>query len=194
MLINAYRERPAAIPGTRLLEATFDMIGTRLPDPQQPERVWEVQGFYLPIHGRALGGIRAKFTDQKGFVAFCNQRDLEVLLGIGVPGKYCAWAGAEYVGPDYEEWFGFCCDEEDLKDDLFERELFLRAQLAGGVLTTDCVVERRVHLSKNNDHEELFVVVQDFDPETGIFPDLRFETLERRWARAERSRLRWERA
>lgn len=192
MLINPYRDRPAAIPGTRLLETTLGIVGVRIPDPLDVYRVWEVQSIYLPIPGRALGGVRTKFVDQKGFVTFCNQRDLEVMLGVGVPDRYCPWSGSTYVGPDYEEWVGFCCDEEDLLDDIYEREMFIRAQIPGGVLPQNADLERRVHIDKNNDCEEVFVMVGDFDAETGMFPDTRFETVDRRWVRAERRKMRWE--
>jgi len=152
-----------------------------------------VQGVFAPLEGRALGGVRTKLVDQKGFVAFCNQRDMEVLIGMALPGTYCSWAEEAYVGPEDEEWFGLCCDEEDLLDDLYEREMMLRAQVPGGVLTTELDIARRVHLTKNDDHEELFVLLGDYEPETGMFPDRRFETLERRWIRSERRRVRWAR-
>jgi hypothetical protein len=192
MLINVYRERPAVIPGTRLLETTLGIVGMRIPDPQNMRRVWDVQGVYLPLPGRALGGVRTKLVDQKGFVTFCNQRDLEVMLGLAAPGDYCPWSGGEYAGPDYEEWIGFCADEDDLLDDLFERELYLRAHTQSGVLSGAYDIERRVHLGKNNDCEDVFVLVGDYDFDTGLFPDVRFETVERRWSRAERRRVRWE--
>jgi hypothetical protein len=195
MILNPYRDRVTALPGTRILEALTGVEGVRVPDPQNMFRMWEVQTLYLPIAGRALGGIRAKLVDQKGFVTFCNQRDLEVLLGFGTPGSFCPWSGTRYVSPDDSEWFGFCCDEEDLRDDLFEREMFLRAQTPGGVLISapGFDLTRRIHISATYDAEEVFVFLQDMDPETGFFPDTRFETLERRWARSERERIRWER-
>ena len=107
MIINPYRNPPQAIPGTRMLEETLGVTGARVPDTLNMQRIWEVQGLYMPVGGRALGGVRAKLTDQKGFVTFCNQRDLEVLLGDAAPGTYCAWNETEYVGPDDENWFGF---------------------------------------------------------------------------------------
>lgn len=194
MLINVYQQRPAVVPGTRMLEATFGVVGVRIQDLRNTERQWEVQGLYLPIAGRALGGVRAKLMDQKGFVTFCNQRDFEVLLGVGKPGTPIRWREDEYVGPDDRDWFGFCCDEDDLLDDLYERELFLRAELPGGLLVPGMETERRVHLGPGNDCEELHIVTQDMDPETGLFPDARLETLERRWIRSERRRVRWDRA
>ncbi len=194
LLPNVYLRRPATVPGTRLLEATHNVVGARIVDPDNALRVWEVQGLYLPIDGRALGGVRAKLFDQKGFVTFCNQRDLEVLLGIGRVGEPVDWRDDEYVGPEDPEWFGFCCDDDDLMDDLYDRELFARQQLPNGLLLPGGEMDRRVHLSRSNDCEELLIVVQDIDPETGLFPDTRFETVERRWSRAERRRVRWERS
>jgi hypothetical protein len=194
MLLNVYQHRPAVIPGTRLLEATLGVVGARITDPLHAQRMWEVQGLYLPVEGRALGGVRAKLVDQKGFITFCNQRDLEVLLGIGRVGSPVEWRDDEYVAPGDREWCGLCCDEDDLLDDLQEREMFFRAQLPSGMLYPNLEMERRVHLHDTYDCEELYLVVQDCDPETGLFPDARFETIERRWTRAERRRVRWERS
>ena len=194
MLINPSRDRPSTIPGTRILETTMGIVGIRIPDPHNAVRVWEIQGLYAPIDSRMLGGVRAKLVDQRNFITFCNQRDLEVLLGLGAPGNYCPWLDEDYRGPNEIDWYGFCCDEDDLLDDLFEREMFLRASTPGGVLSPSFDIERRVHLSETSDCEELFVLLGDMDPETGLFPDTRFETLERRWIRSERRRVRWERS
>lgn len=194
MLINVYQQRPAVIPGTRLLQETLGVVGASVLDPRNTTRQWEVQGLYMPISGRALGGIRVKLMDQKGFITFCNQRDFEVLAGMAAPGDPIRWREDEYVGPEDRDWFGLCCDEEDLLDDLYERELFLRAELPGGLLVPGMETERRVHTSAGNDCEELYIVTQDYDPETGLFPDSRFETLERRWIRSERRRVRWDRS
>ena len=193
MLINAYKNPPRCIPGTRMLEDTLGTMGVRIPDPQTENRTWEVQSMYLPIEGRMLGGVRAKLVDQKNFVTFCNQRDLEVMLGLGIPGRYCVWAGAEYVGPDHAEWFGFCADDDDLLDDLFDREMFLRGEYPGGVLPPGLCIERGVHTGETHDFEDVFILRGDVDFDTGMYPDLRMETLERRWARSERRRVRWER-
>jgi hypothetical protein len=194
MLLNVYQRHPVVIPGTRLLEATLGVVGVRIPDPEHALRAWEVQGLYMPIEGRALGGVRAKLIDQKGFITFCNQRDLEVLLGIGQPGLLVEWRDDAYVGPGDREWCGLCCDEDDLLDDLQEREMFLRAQLPAGVLVPNLEMERRVHLHGSYDCEESYLVTHDSDPETGLFPDTRFETIERRWIRSERRRVRWDRS
>ena len=192
MLVNPYRQQLSVFSGTRLLAETFDLIGTRIPDEHNPLRVWEVQALYAPIPGRSLGGVRARLTDQKEFVTFCNQRDLEVILGMGRPGTYCAWAGEDYVGPGDPNWFGFCADDDDLIDDLHERETFLRAQV-GGVLVGNLSIERRVYLERGGDYEENYVLLYDYDLETGVVPDPRIETIHRRWIRSERVRIRWER-
>ena len=194
MIVNAYTTRLPVIPGSRILETTLGLIGVQIPDSVHPQRVWRIHGLYAPLPGRALGGVRAKLVDNRSFTTFCNQRDLEVLLNLARPGQYCGWGECEYVAPDDNEWFGLCADDDDLLDDLFERELLLRSEMPDGILRPEFNIERRVHLSKNQDVNDVFVLLQDMDPETGTFPDPRFETLERRWVRAERTRTRWERS
>jgi hypothetical protein len=191
MLANPSRDRPRAIPGTRLLEETLGVIGRRVQDPHDAPRIWEIQGLYLPVPGRALGGIRAKLIDQKGVITFCNQRDLEVLLGMARPGDYCSWADDNYVSATHYRWAGLCCDEEDLRDDLLDQEMLIRADCPGGLIPPNHEFERRVHLDVQDDREELFIMLGDYDRETGFYPDVRMETLERRWSRVERRRVRW---
>lgn len=178
--------------GTRLLRNDFGLIGEPIEDPFIPQRIWTIQGVYAPVPGRALGGVRAKLTDQYEFVTFCNQRDLEVLLGLGTPGRWCRWLGEEYVEPGERTWCGFCADAEDLRDDLYERELMLRHNIPG-VLPAGLNVERRVHTSFRTDYKELYLLLWDTDPETGMSPDPRVETISRRWSRVEREKLEWDR-
>jgi hypothetical protein len=192
LLINVYRGLPEAIAGTRVLDLRLGIEGHTIVDPLDTRRLWQIEGIYLPVHGRAIGGVRAKLRDQKKFVTFCNQRDLEVLLGHARPGELCPWLDDSYVGPTDDEWIGLCCDEEDLRDDLLEREWGLRTQAPLGILTTDFDIARRVHLGHHYDIEDLFVLLADAEPETGHMPDTRFATLEHRWMRAERRRVRWE--
>ena len=194
MLVNPYLHPPQAIPGTRLLVTTLGIVGTRIPDPYNIRRSWEVQSVFSPLEGRALGGVRTKLVDQKGFVTFCNQRDLEVLLGIAAPDTFCSWAEVDYAGPEDSDWYGFCADEEDLVDDLFEREMFLRVQEPSGILTIGLELHRRVHLGKNMDVEESLFMRGDYNLETGACPDTDFNTLENRWTRIERNAIRWERS
>jgi hypothetical protein len=181
-------EALATIPGTHILVETLGVVGTTFIDPTYPEREWTVQGLYLPIAGRSLGGIRARVMDQKGFISFCNQRDLEVLIEEAVPGTYCKWLGEEYLEPGDPRWFGLCVDVEDLIDDLFERELELRAQYPEGVQLNDgLTIERRVHNGKYDDYVELLMLLWDYDTEENFGPDPRLETVERRWKSVERT-------
>lgn len=194
MLVNAYQEpqKIQTFAGTRLLVETLDIVGSHIFDPVDNRR-WTIQSLYAPVFGRALGGIRAKLEDAKGFVSFVNQRDLEVLLGAARPGSWCRWLSSPYMEPGDEEWVGICADEEDLLDDLQERELFLRAQYPQGILFAPLEIDRRVHLEAKYDAEEQLVLLYDADPVTGFFPDLRLETIEGRWIRANRERVRWDR-
>lgn len=179
--------------GGRLLAETFGLIGVRFNDPHEPRREWVVDGLYYPIWGRAVGGIRARVIDQKGFASFLNQRDLEVLLGHAGPGDYCSWLGKDYVGPYDREWIGFCMDEEDLRDDLYAREVELRyhqEQLTGSpILPQDLELDRYVRSS--SDSRELLVLLFDYDQQTGEAPDTRIQTIDLRWRRVERTGVQW---
>jgi hypothetical protein len=96
---------------------------------------------------------------------------------------------------DYEEvgergWFGLCVDDEDLEDDLLERELRLR-ETYPGVLPANLQISRRIH-NAGSDQQELHLLIGDVDPATGIAPDPRLETINKRWVRIERVPLQWE--
>jgi hypothetical protein len=190
MLVNPYAERLLTYGGTRLLQKDFGLVGTILPDPFNKRRLWTIQGLYAPIPGRSLGGVRAKLQDRKGFISFLNQMDMEILLGIAVPGKKCRWSGKEYAEVESPNFFGFCCDDDDLLDDLYDRELMIRGET--GLLPYGAEVLRRIHYEDRVDYEELRILLQDVDPDTGIGPDMRIDTIERRWVRVERNRLPWE--
>lgn len=191
MLINPYtkegREALAPIPGTRIIANTLGVVGAVVIEPQNAARIWTVQSLYTPMSGRALGGLRAKLMDQKGFVSFCNQRDLEVLLDVASPGGYCQWLDQEYVEPLGPEWFGLCVDEDDLFDDLYDRELEARSLYADGqMLPNGLNFTRRVHAGARNDYEELMVLLWDMDATTGG-PDPRLETVAQRWTSVEKT-------
>ncbi len=190
MLLNPNRVQLQTIPGTRILEETFGLVGFHHVDPREPRRSWVLQCLYAPIKRRRLNGIRAKFMDTKGFVSFCNQRDLEVILGIAYPGSVCLWADMDYEEVGDPGWFGFCMDEEDLMDDLLERELRLRGGQPG-TLAQGLQIERRLH-NAGSDVQELHLLIGDYDPVTYISPDPRLETVCKRWVRVERVPLVWE--
>jgi hypothetical protein len=177
MLVHPLLGRLDTVPGTRLLVAHFDLVGRAITDPVDPRRHWRIHGFSAPAPGRALGGVRARLVDQKGFTSYLNQRDLEVLLGIGRPGSRCPWLGRDYVAPDHPAWIGLCADAEDLADDLDEHTLALSA--LHPVLLPPVDLPRRIHAGPDDDFEELHVLVPSEDGSL-------------RWARAERRRVRWE--
>jgi hypothetical protein len=165
------------------------VVGFQYKDPTTPNRTWVVQALLAPIKNRHLGGIRAKLCDDKGFITFCNQRDLEILTGIARPGDFCYWMEEHYPEMTDREWYGLCVDDEDLIDDLHERELRLREQHPG-ILPTYIEIARRIH-SSGKDAEELFTLLGDVDFCTGYGPDTRLETVDRRWSRIERTPVQW---
>jgi hypothetical protein len=194
MLVHPYLEREKIIPyaGTRLIQETFDLVGAQIRDPHDSSRLWTLKAFYAPVQGRALGGIRARLSDQKGFTTFCNQRDLEVLIGLAQAGTFCHWARQKYAEPGGQDWYGFFMDEDDLNDDMHDREMFLRAESPTGILLGNVEVVRRLHTDTTYDVEELDMLLWDCDPDTGLTPDLRLETVEKRWKRVERQRVQWQ--
>lgn len=196
MLVHPDRERSRlGVIAGRFLQETFGLLGVTMADTKNRERLWQISAVYSPIRNRAIGGIRAQVTDQKGFISFINQRDLEVLLGVARPGDYCQWLGKDYVDPsDRDDWIGFAMDEEDLTDDLFGRETELRyvhyESTGNAVLPANIELIRRLHLSDGVDSEEFLLGSGDiFRGEQ--YPDTRFETIRMRWTRVERTPLIW---
>lgn len=179
-MLNPYGRELETVPGTPFLQepTLADLIGAQI----RASRTWTVQLFLRPSPRRAIGGIRAKLYDSKGFITFLNQRDLEVLLGLGVPGQLCPWWGGKYAEPGSAGWIGFCVDDEDLRDDIFERECFIRKEL--GRIPEGLSLARRVHLDEGADVEETWVFLRDNDS--------RCETVLNRWVRAERAKVSWE--
>lgn len=192
MLLNPHCSHQIlqAIPGTRLLVESFGLLGVALQDPKDDIRSWTIISVLAPIPKRSLGGLRVRVLDQKGFVSFCNQRDLELLLGLAQPGALCPWLRERYPEFDSREFFGFCVDEEDLLDDLHERELHIRT-CHPGVLPFGAQLTRYIHLDDGNDVEELLMMLYDCDPITGLGPDSRIDTISRRWTRVERNKVEW---
>lgn len=203
MLVHPYNERDKArletFGGTRLLKDSLGLVGVVVRDPDDSERIWRVQSVYAPIPRRGIGGVRTKLVDQYDFVTFCNQRDIEVLLELGTPGRYCPWMGSEYLEPGDKGWYGFCADEEDLLDDLYDRETLLRQTSSLPLLPQGSSIKRRVYaggdLKSTNrnasNYEEEWDLLWDMDPETGVCPDTKLETLNRRWSRTTRTRIQW---
>jgi hypothetical protein len=182
-----------------MLIESLGLIGAVIEDNRRRDRWWKITNLFAPIKNRHLGGIRAKLEDQKGFITFCNQRDLELLLHLAEPGDFCPWTDDEYPELESRDFYGLCADPEDLEDDLFDRELQLRALMASSSEYPDVIpygyqFTRRVHISRGVDAEEVDMMLFDCDPDTGLGPDPRFETLMRRWTKVERSTITWDRA
>jgi len=194
MIINPYtnREALATYTGTRILQQDFGLIGTVFTDPFNRKRCWRIHALFSPTGGRSIDGIRAKLVDDKEYVTFINQMDLEVMLGTAIPGTRCRWSGKMYAAPGERDFYGMCCDDDDLIDDLYGRELMLRGTNLTGFLDPYIEITRRVHLEHRVDIEERFLLIWDGDPETGISPDIRITTVEKRWSRSERLRAPWE--
>jgi len=194
MILNPYAQPQALVPltGTRLLQQDFGLLGKVIADTHKPTRKWCVQAVYAPLTGMARGGIRTKLVDDKGFITFINQMDLEVLLGLASPGDICRWSRERYSEPGDPDFYGFCVDDHDLLDDLLDRELLLRAESLTWMIPQNTEITRRVHHNAQRDTEDLYYLVWDGDPETGISPDFRMDTIERRWSRIERTKIDWE--
>lgn len=198
MIVHPYKEREqlVTLQGS-LLDGDFGLIGVQVRDTEVPKRVWTIQGFYSPIWGRKISGIRAKVRDQYGFVSFINQRDLEVLLGEGIPGDHCSWLGEEYVSPfDEHQWIGFAMDDDDLRDDLYDREMQTRLDwldICGEVRPlAEVEIERSIYTGPKQNRQEVLYLFRDDDPETGETPDTKLSTVQRRWTRISITALRWE--
>ncbi len=192
MIVNPYSPEGqvllATIPGTYIIEDSLGIVGATVREPTNVVREWTIRALYAPIKGRLLGGFRAKLEDQKGFITFCNQRDLEVLLDVASPGGYCVWLDSEYPEPGSHDWYGFCVDEQDLNDDLYDRELEARAQFPRDVvLQSGLSFDRRVHDGVNNDFIETMTLLWDINPETWVGPDPRRATVDQRWSSVERT-------
>lgn len=183
MLLNPNTAQLRPLPGTRILEQPLGIEGTTLYDPKEPWRAWTLYCFFAPIATMALNGVRARLVDAQGFSTFCNQRDLEVLLGHGYPNQRCKWLGTRYVDPSDPDWYGLCMDEQDLLDDLHYRELQLRNGSPDPLQQQELV--RYVHYDESLDKEERLLLTSDTHYVTGVSPDADFNTLERRWVSVE---------
>lgn len=194
MIINPFTHKEAmeTYAGTRILQQDFGLVGNVLPDLFSRGRHWTISALYAPIGERAIGGIRSKLIDNKDYITFINQMDLEVLLDVARPGSRCKWSGKHYAHPGEPDFYGMCVDDDDLIDDLYDRELFLRGSSPTGVLSPQSEIIRRIHLEDRIDVSEYHLLMWDMDPETGISPDIRIETMEKRWSRVERLRAPWE--
>ncbi len=187
MIVNPYDSQLDVFEGTRLLKRTFGLIGKTVQEPSSDRR-WVIHGLYAPLPKRVLGGIRAKLISPDGITTFINQRDLEVLLGDGIPGASCRWLNSVYPQVGEDNWFGFCMDTQDLLDDLMDHELMIRLT-NGGKLPPGSEIQRTVHTDKNTDTEEIFVSTWDINSEAGIAISTGISTIHNRWTRSYNKRV-----
>lgn len=174
------------IPGTRVLREDFNLIGHRLNDARVDGGAWIITNVYAPLNGRRPKGIRAKLENPKtGTVTFIEQIYLEVALGLQRAGTYCAWAAMEYPSPGTPTFHAMVCDEDDLTDDLYDREVLLRDGPEPLELGTQ--MERHIQPEPGLELTEVLVLVSD-QRDDGSSPDLRFTTVERRWRRVEKKK------
>jgi hypothetical protein len=189
MIIHPCEYQFHPIPGTRLLEETFGLVGESL--QWQEDRPWTILGFYIPMGVCGVSaGVRTRIRDSKRFYSFINQRDLELLLDPSLAGKWCKWMGEDYPELNSVNWYGPCVDTIDLQDDLFALEQELRHEY--GEPLPPLSVERRIH-DDGSDWERDELLLQDVDLKTGMSPDPRLETIGSRWVTSERRKVTWRR-
>lgn len=190
MIVNPFTEkgRLTTFRGTRILRDDFNLLDRTVKDVRRPYREWTIVGVYAPLTCRAVEGIRVKVVDESGVITFVEQMDLEVLMGLAHKGDMCAWSGKRYLGPGDNAFAGLVCDEDDLLDDLMDTENVIR--MSTPVIPDRATIHRKLHLEFGHEVEETWMMLGDSDGETGMSPDLRMETLERRWKRISRTPLR----
>lgn len=185
-------------PGTRRLQ-DMSLYGRPVQDPHRQGVVWYITYLYQPLMSRAIQGVRARLVTQPAggpsYITFCNQRDLEVLLGVARPGDYCRWLGRNYQAPSSDSWYGLSADVEDLRDDLFEYELHLRHHLQSqgyGHIPDNAQIHYTRYVVEDKDQysEQEWLFLRDRDPNTGATPDLSFSGLMRRWTLHRRAVIR----
>jgi hypothetical protein len=199
MLLNPFKDPPDrfCIEHSRVLGEGFlpnQFAGTVLKDLQDPTRLWTLACFYMPLRSRALQGVRAKFIDQKGFITFCNQRDLELLLGFAKPGMWCPWTNSPYPELDGPDFYGFFMDYEDCVDDLHGWEMAKRQeywQRGFQAIPETFSITRHLHLEARVDVEQVDLFLHDYDPVTGLSPDFDVQHISHRWRRVERNSVSW---
>lgn len=190
MIVNPFteRDRLSTFKGTRILRNDFNLLDHTIEDARRPTREWTIVGVYAPLTCRAVEGIRVKVVDQSGVITFIEQMDLEVLLGLARSGAMCVWSGKRYAGPGDSSFVGLVCDEDDQLDDLMDTENVIRRSVA--IIPNRTTIHRKLQLEFGHEVEETWMMMGDSDVESGMSPDLRMETIERRWKRISRTPLR----
>lgn len=189
MLIHPSRTNLTTFPGTRVIASDFGLGRFSYAEKKNPNRVWFFYAALLPLASKPIKGIRIELRDQKGFTTFINQRDLEVLLELGVPGTRCEWCGGTYREVDGEGWIGLFGDFDDWTDVLQREELNIRAQQQGGLLLPGQEIVLNLY-DGARDYCDLMTVLTDTDKD-GLSPDTKITTIHKRWSRIERTPVNW---
>lgn len=182
MLFNPSRDRLSTFGKTRLVTTDLGLIGHKLRCPRV-NRIFTITQLFAPVQRTSIGGLRARVVDVKGFSSFINQRDLEVLLGVGSPDLECAWLGKNYVDSSSSDWGGFALSPPyESEDDMLIREMEWID--AGNAFAYGASLQRRVHQEEGKDVEEewLFLSTKQL-----IAP----EDVGKRWTRSDSQRVRW---
>lgn len=181
---------------TRRLREDLDVVGQEFTDPTNSRRCWTVDGLYAPIQARALGGVRLRVKDQKGFVSYINQRDAEVLLNYASAGELCGWLGSQrYLSPSDINFWGLCIDPFDMEDEIVSIEAMIRYDKfrarASPIIPTGYRISVPLHLGKGEDVLRMLSFTGDMDPGTMLSPDLSLERAARRWQILDTRKVDW---
>jgi len=187
MIVHPTRDRHlmGIIPGSRILKETFNLIGHEIVDRQTPGGKWLISGVYAPIAGRKPQGIRVKVTNpMTQAVTFVEQLYLEVALSIAEPGSYCLWSQSAYPAPGSSSFHALVCDDDDLEDDLYDRELIYRD--LPDPLPEGSTIERTYQSEPGAVFHEILTLVNG--PANRGPNSLGIQNIDARWKRVERSR------
>lgn len=183
------------ITGTRLLSSTFGLVGKLFPDTVNAQRIWKVLNTLAPLEPfRGYKSYpRLRVVDQEGFVSFIHYMDYSLLTGFVKQGALDPYSGLEYhqIGDFRNGWRGLYADAEDLEDDLHIRELEIRETHGWDLILPCFSLTRYVHTSERKDECIVDELQFDADPLTGYGPDMRLETIRKRWAQKERWIVPW---
>lgn len=118
-----------------MLSHLHDTINVKFEYPENTGRIWETRCIFNPIPQRMIAGYRWMCVDQFGFISYVEQRDFEMLLGIGKPGDKIPWNPRyKYVEYSDPEFCGLQLDDDDIDEIIYMYEEGLRQQSSNGLL------------------------------------------------------------
>ena len=174
------------IGNSRILRDDFGLIGHAVHDQRVDGGKWFIHGVYAPLGSHRPSGIRVKVVHPpSSTVTFIGQIYLEVALGLATPGSLCPWAGIPYPRPGTPTFYALVCDDDDLEDDLYDRELVLRSD-ATEILREGTTITRRYQHEPGSIYRETLILVRDRGG-SGEVPANQLDGVGTRWQRVERS-------